>query len=32
MVRARLNRDIAKVGIAFLFIAVGIFMLVTLAI
>ncbi len=31
MVQARLNPDIAKVGIAFLFIAVGIFMLVTLA-
>ncbi len=29
MVQARLNPDIAKVGIAFLFIAVGIFMLVT---
>ena len=32
MVQARLNPDIAKVGIAILFIAVGIFMLVTLAI
>ena len=32
MVQARLNPDIAKVSIAFLFIAVGIFMLVTLAI
>ena len=32
MVRARLNPDIAKVGVAFLFIAVGILMLVTLAI
>lgn len=31
MVQARLNPDVAKVGIAFLFIAVGIFMLVTLA-
>lgn len=32
MMQARLNPDIAKVGIAILFIAVGIFMLVTLAI
>ncbi len=31
MVQARLNPEIAKVSIAFLFIAVGIFMLVTLA-